>query len=168
MAFKRHQVGRSAQRKTVWFSVPLTSTIITTEVGTVVSSLNAGALALRPFTIVRTHIQLFLASDQEAAIELQEAAFGLAVVSDQAVAVGLSALPTPATDLSSSLWLAHQVMFADAVNITDRTSPGQKYEINSKAMRKVEIGQDLVLMAESGSSSGVNILSGGRILVKTH
>ena len=43
-------------------------------------------------------------SDQSAATELFIGNLGLAVVSDQATAVGVTAVPTPATDRGSDLW----------------------------------------------------------------
>ncbi len=153
---------------TTWSGLTPAVDTIATQVGLNIASLSASGLALRPFTIVRTRIELFIFSDQEAAVERQLAAFGMAVVSDQAVAVGLTALPTPASDLDSGLWLAHQFMFADAVNLTDRAVAGQKYTIDSKAMRKVDVGQDLVFMLENGSADGVKIMSAGRILIKTN
>jgi len=132
-------------------------------------SLNAAALALRPFTIVRTRMELQLRSDQAAAIEFQRASFGLAVVSDQAVAVGVTAVPTPFTDMGSDLWFVHQNLWGDESNLTDRTRPSTYVTIDSKAMRKVDIGQDIVVVAEFGTGGGGAILgAAGRMLVKVN
>ncbi len=169
MAVRRSRhVGGVSKRLTTWLSFDIGSNTIATEVGVVVASLNAAALALRPFTVVRTHLEMFMFSDQAAAFEAQEAAFGLAIVSDQAVAVGLAALPTPGTDMSSGLWFAHQVMLGDASNVANGPLGGAHYSIDSKAMRKVELGQDLVVMLENTSTSGIVVKSGGRILIKNN
>ena len=80
---------------------------LTASGGTILGSLNATALALRPFTIVRQHYFLMLRSDQAAAAERQFGAFGCVVVSDQAEAVGVTAIPTPITDAGSDLWMLH-------------------------------------------------------------
>ncbi len=49
-------------------------------------------------TIVRTRGSLFVKSDQVAANEQPFGALGMAVVTDQANAIGITAMPTPTTD----------------------------------------------------------------------
>ena len=63
--------------------------------------LNAAALALRPFTVVRTRANLIIRSDQQAASELFEVAYGETVVSEQASAAGVVSVPTPVTEDAS-------------------------------------------------------------------
>ena len=133
-----------------------------------VAQLNAAALALAPFTVVRSHFAFLLKSDQNAAEEIQSCAAGLAIVSAQAVDIGVTAIPTPFTDLGSSLWFAHKTMFANATNAANITVPAAYFELDSKAMRKVEVGQDLVFVMENGSSAGLIMQSAGRILIKTN
>ena len=101
-------------------------------------------------------------------MEFQSGALGLAVVSDEAVAVGVTAVPTPVTEIASDLWYAHQVYFADAVSLTDLTVGGGRYRIDSKAMRKVEDGQDIAIVAENAAAFGQIISFAGRFLIKTH
>ncbi len=132
-------------------------------------SLNAAALAMRPFTIVRQHYELYVISDQAAAIEQQMGAFGVAVVSDQASAIGVTAVPTPITDLGSDLWVTHQIFMGDASTITDRSIPGARYSVDSKAMRRVNNDQDVVIVAELDTQGqGFILFAGGRFLVKLH
>jgi len=167
----RHGFGRPARRsgrKSVWLQFAFQSTTNVGNGSSIIFSLNAAALALRPFTIVRSHFDFYLHSDQAAAAENQVALWGAAVVSDQAAAVGITAVPTPNTELGSSLWFAIRGMFANATNLTDVTNGGQKYSLDSKAMRKVEVGQDVVLVEENPSSSGYILRMVGRILVKTN
>ncbi len=95
------------RRETLWLSVDATRTIVTAVGGTLVTSYGAGALALRPFTIVRTRLLIFVQSDQAAAVEATFGAYGQAVVSDQVSAIGITAVPTPVTDLASDLWYVH-------------------------------------------------------------
>jgi len=132
-------------------------------------SLNAAALALRPFTVVRTHLELMLRSDQAAALERQLVGIGMAIVSDQAVAIGVTAVPTPITDLGSDLWFVHQLMYCDESGLTDRSKDACQMSVDSKAMRRVEEGQDLIITVEASSiSDGAILTSGGRILLKLH
>ena len=61
--------GGGVRRQTLWLGLGMNSVTMTAAGGTLTHSLNAAALALRPFTIVRTIIAYQLQSDQAAAIE---------------------------------------------------------------------------------------------------
>ncbi len=67
-------------------------------------SLDAATLALRPFTILRERNFWFARSDVVTGGEEWGGAVGACVVSDQAVAIGVTAVPTPITDIDSDLW----------------------------------------------------------------
>jgi len=161
--------GGVRRRETLWIDLPLTETTMTAAGGTIIYSGSAALLALRPFTIVRTHIQLMVRSDQSAASEVFQAAYGEVVVSDQAAAIGVTAVPTPLTDLSSDLWHAWKSLsgFFEFGNSTGISQMGVIGELDSRAMRKVEEGQDTLGIAEAGFS-GVNLLTVGRQLLKLH
>jgi len=169
--FRRGAVAIRQARMTVWGFLNPVDTTITAAGGTIVASLNAAALAARPFTVIRTHWEVMLRSDQAAAIEVQSAAVGCAVVSDQAVAVGVTAVPTPVTDSGSDLWYVHKFIFGDESNLTDRTRSATRLSIDSKAMRKVNEDQDIVTVVESGAATvgaGSIISLAGRFLIKLH
>ena len=173
MARRRDFVrGASAirqRRLTTWFQfAPVATSLAALNTLVLVFSLNAAALALRPFTIVRTRFELELRSDQAAAIENQAAAMGIAVVTDQASAVGVTAVPTPITEMGSNEWLALQLMYADESNLTDRTRSGSRYTVDSKAMRKVEVGQDVIVVVENALAAGSTVTVGGRMLIKNN
>ena len=96
----------------------------------------------------------------------------MAVVSDQATAVGVTAVPTPTTELGSDLFFIHQmcmtnIAFLSAIGIQ---MPGSRvYEINSKAMRKVNNDSDIILVAEADATQeGVIFDIMGRMLIKEH
>ena len=169
-AFRQHMV-RSG-RKTFWFSALHTKTVITAaSTATLITSLNAVALSLRPFTIVRTRGFVGIVSDQLAGVEDQAITYGEIVVTDQAVAIGVTAVPTPVTDSQSS-WHVLEAM-ADRFNFVTgvgfQQSVVNRVVIDSKAMRKVEEGQDLISVAEtSGASNGVVVFAYSRTLIKLH
>ena len=169
----RRFAGRTERRKTSWFNYAPTVTTVTGGGAGLVFTLNAAALALRPFTVVRTHLYWALQSDQLVATEDQIAAVGMAVVSDQAAAIGITAVPTPITDLGSDLWFLHAMgnasyEFQSAIG-TNPNFAAFHQNIDSKAMRKVDIGQDLAVVVEAPAiSDGVSILLMGRQLVKLH
>ncbi len=168
--FARGAAAIRQRRLTAWFEFPPGNVTLTAAGGTLSFSLNAAALAMRPFTVVRTRFELMLISDQAAAIEVQAAGFGIAVVSDEATAVGVTAIPTPITDMGSDLWFVYQLIYADESNLTDRTKGGTKMTIDSKAMRKVDIGQDIVVVSELAATvgGGAVLTLGGRMLVKVN
>jgi len=76
------------RRESIWLTGGFQITgIATASTAVFVASLNAAALALRPFTVVRTRGHLYLRSDQIAAAEAYDISYGMAVVSDQASAI---------------------------------------------------------------------------------
>ena len=167
--FARGAAAIGKARLTTWMQFEPTAITMTAAGGTIAFSLNAAALALRPFTVVRSHFELALRSDQAGAVETQAIGFGIAVVSDEASAVGAAAVPTPVTQAASGLWFVHQFVFSDESSLTDRTRGSTKRSIDSKAMRKVEVGQDIVVVGELGAIGGGAVLSiAGRMLVKNN
>ncbi len=156
-------------RETLWLGVDFSIDTIAAPPGPIfLGALNATALALRPFTVVRSRGELYLTSDQEAAAENQQAAFGIAVVSDQASSIGITALPTPFVDSNSDLWLVYQIMNNRTV-ANPVANVGTRYQFDSKAMRKVEDGQDLVSVVEASTQgNGLFVFSATRHLLKLH
>ena len=85
------------------------------------------------------------------------------------MAVGVTAVPIPITDMGSNLWLLHQLMYADQSGLIDTQLPATQYSVDSKAMRKVEVGQDIIVAAETAAIGlGVRIIVGGRMLIKNN
>ena len=163
-----------SRRETLWLEVPLVNTTLAAGGSAILSHvLTTAEKALRPFTVIRTRLIFHVASDQVSADETQACALGVAVVSDQAVAIGITAVPTPSTDRASDLWLVFDEMYsrvtvggtADSVGVY-----GVLRDVDSKAMRKVEEGSDIVIVQESdaGQSAGLNVAVAGRILIKLH
>ena len=162
--------SRGSGRKSLWLTfVPTVTTVATNTTAVLVASLNAAALALRPFTIVRTYLEMWLKSDQAGAVELQTISLGMAVVLDPFSVVGVTAIPTPTTDSGSSLWFVHRYLFGSETAFVDNQRPAASASIDSKAMRKVDEGQDIVLAVEGGGTgSGMIVTVGGRVLIKTN
>ena len=156
------------KRKTLWLAFTQLATTLTGDNSALVSTLNAAALALRPFTVVRTHFAFYLLSDQAAAVETQACMFGTAVVSDQATDVGISAVPLPEQDIGSSLWFSHKIMWGNETSLTDRTVGGAYFDLDSKAMRKVEVGSDIAVVVENPLPTGLILQMAGRMLIKTN
>jgi len=175
MARRRGFVKRGgvARRETAWIAIAPTNSVIAAAGGAVLfAGLNAAGLALRPFTIVRTRGIFQISSDQVAATEFYHAALGIAVVSDQALAIGITAVPTPDLDRGSDLFFVFEeefgeISFSSAIGFVEPVGATRHWD--SKAMRKVEIGSDIAVTIEASSiSNGVNVRKAGRMLVKLH
>jgi len=169
--FVRGASAISHKRLSTWAALQPINGTMTAAGGTIFFTLSATGLALRPFTIVRTRLKYMVVSDQAAAIETQVGAIGAAVVSTQASAIGVTAVPTPITDMESDLWFVHEIFMAQESNLTDRSKVGISGEIDSKAMRKVEDGEDVIIVAEfsaAASTGGLVLTLGGRMLLKVN
>ncbi len=171
--FIRRSGGRV--RETLWIGgTAFSQTLVATTTTALVISLNAAALALRPFTIVRTRGIILVNSDQNTASEDYGASFGMAVVSDQAVAIGVTAVPTPTADNPSDLWFVYEFLIGRFVLGTNVgfVDAGRERVIDSRAMRKVEDGQDVVSVVEGPgaglTANGSVIHAFHRMLVKLH
>jgi len=166
--------GRNV-RNTIWAGAGGPA-VVTSALGTAtaLTTLSATGLALIPFTIVRTRGILYVRSDQVANGENQWVSYGHAVVSVQAQAIGITALPTPVTDESSDLWfvfesVASSFLLSSAVGIA--ADAGKMIQYDSKAMRKVEDGSTVVSVMETpatGVSEGVNFRFNFRQLLQLH
>ena len=166
----RVPVVRAPRRLTRWgLIIPFTTTQ-TAAGGELNASLTAIALAQRPFTIVRTYLEVLITSDQQAASEIQVGAIGMAVVSDQAVAAGTASIPTPVTDGDSDLFFVHQFLQSALTTFgAGSTTELSRYHIDSKAMRKVNSDSDMIITTElSAIGSGIVLVVSGRFLIKLH
>ncbi len=162
--------GGRMRRESLWFGgVDQSTTTSGASSAVALTSLNAAALSLRPFTIIRTRGIIRIQSDQAAAAEVQGAAWGACVVSDQSLAIGVTALPTPVTDSGSDLWFGYEWIMSNATDLTDLAIGGVSKEIDSRAMRKVEDGQDVITVMESAvNTNGLTLRSFSWFLVKLH
>jgi len=123
-------------------------------------------------TVIRTRGTFSVASDQFAASELQIGALGICIVSDIAAAAGAASIPGPATNADWGGWFVHQYFsrwleFASAVGIEPNF--GMSFEIDSKAMRKIDENDRLVVMVENSTAGhGIEVMESFRFLTKVH
>jgi len=164
---------RPAPKTKVWLGLGLADTTIVASGDAVVASLNAAALSLRPFTIMRTRALLSWESDQLAADEAPLAAFGMGVFNDTAVALGSTGIPDPdpvSGDPNAS-WFVHRGLqcsqtLATAIGFV---SPGAAhFEVDSKAMRKVGDQEDVAVVISEINAFGAIFSMIGRILIQLH
>jgi len=160
------------RRQTLWGDFAITETSIGGATKVLTNVTGATILAIRPVTLVRARFHLGIESDQQIAGEAQIAAWGLCVVIDQAVAVGVTAVPGPITDAGSDAWVAHQYLTSTFAFVTAAGVEAQfqtSMDVDSKAMRKIEEGFQLISVVETSSlSNGAVITQMGRVLLKLH
>ena len=120
-----------------------------------------------PGTITRTRGFISVASDQGAALEVQVGALGMAIVTEAAATAGGAALPDPAASAASGFWFVW-VPFAQKNLNLDGTS-SVIYQFDSKAMRKIEPGEVIVVMVVNSSATlGLEFIINFRLLMKLH
>ncbi len=171
-----HRAGRhfprGERRQTRWLSGPTTGqALAAANTGALILTLTTEELALRPFTIVRTRGLFSATSDQLSADEDFSVSLGMAVVSDEAVVVGITAIPTPEEQRDSDLWFVFEslqghLQVASAIGFQ---SMAPEVRFDSKAMRKVEDGQDVVVVLQNSAISDGSISTVSfRMLIKLH
>ena len=163
---------RPAPRTKVWIGGGTGSTTIVGSTVQLLSVLNAAALAVRPFTILRTRLLVTFMSDQITVSETPFGSYGEIIVEDNASAIGVTAVPDPSSisgdpDADWHVWQAchHAVKEASAVGFT--WGGGSQYVVDSKAMRKVGANQDLISVFAS-ENVGADLNVQGRILIQLH
>ncbi len=110
-------------------------------------------------------------TDQNAASEVYHGSLAMAVVSEQAAAIGVTAVPTPGTDRDSDLFFLYEEQMGE-FTLGDATGFIEEHltkEFDSKAMRKVNNDQQIAIVAESETGgNGIIMRVAGRMLIKLH
>ena len=172
MARKRSFVRLAANTK-MWVGIGAGSEQVDASTVELLTESNASLLALRPFTILRTHILLHYRSDQQAAAEFAFGTYALLVVTEQAATAGIASIPNPSS-LSGdpdAAWFAIQPVAAFFQFISGTgfaNDAGAQYLLDSKAMRKVGNNDTIVSVFTQGAAVGGNIFENGRMLIKLH
>jgi len=168
--FVRGAAAIGRKRETIWIEQAHIVDTVAGSSAVLVSLLTTEELAFRPFTILRTRGLFHISSDQTVATERYICSMGLAVVSEQAAAIGISAIPTPETDMSSDLWFVYESLTSEFIfksGVGVEGTNGILKHWDSKGMRKVEDGEQVVVVLEApGTSFGVNVVTQFRMLIR--
>ncbi len=122
-----------------------------------------------PATIVRTRLRLSVRPVTGGGADVNLiGAFGCGFVNVVAGALGITALPGPATDCAWGGWFVWQPVVSafEFITGTGARLNSTDYTIDSKAMRKFESDQSLVFVFENSTSVAYDVAVSGRILVK--
>ena len=166
---RRARFVRPAPRSMVWLGAGFAPTTVAASSAVLIGILNASALALRPFTIVRTRIVTHWESDQQAASEFVQGVFSMQVVTEVAAAGGVGNVPTPLIETNADYHVYHPLLARLRVigSAAIGFDPGAS-TIDSKAMRKVGTDDQLVWVVENRAALGASLSMEGRVLVKLH
>ena len=157
----------------MWIGVGVGETSIAASTVNLVTTLSAGALLLRPFTVLRTRMVIQYRSDQTAALESPIGSWGNIVVTEAAAAVGITAIPDPSgitgdPEADWFVWQALIVSFTSGNVTAFDANAGHQYSIDSKAMRKVGPDDNLVGVFSQENAVGSIIVTNGRRLIQLH
>ena len=171
----RARIPDSMRRKVEWLASA--DTIAITQIGPSVqllvqsyseAQLDAGGE--NPSTVVRVRGDLWIRSDQVVAVEEPFGALAMAVVTEQARAIGATAVPMPIADEPSSAFFMMQYWQAGAYATTAGVdSPWSRYSFDSKAQRKITNGDAIVVVMENAHTTHqASFILKFRILLKLH
>jgi len=168
MARRTRVFARGSQRHTDWgASVPAGSFL--SVGGATVTLLETFVPNAGGETLIRTRGMLSFGSDQFVAGEQQLGSFGIGVVSAQAEALGITAIPHPGDDAAWGGWLYHTFLF-NRFNFSSAVSTQAIATVNividSKAMRKVSDEERLVVVLQNSGSNGMTFTHSIRVLSK--
>ncbi len=163
---------RPSPRTKIWIGAGVGGTTLVASAKALISSLSAGALLLRPFTILRTRMELLIESDQVAASESPAGDYGRIVVTADALGQGVNSMPDPSSidgDPDAS-WFVHQPCQVSFIRTgTGLTTPaGAIYTVDSKSMRKVGPNDDVASLFSETSGVGALFQARGRMLIQLH
>ncbi len=175
MARRRFSRGgnfvRPPARSNVWIGAGFSVQTVAASSSVLLATYSASALALRPFTIVRTRLVIMFESDQDVGSERGQCVYTEQVVTQVATTAGIASVPTGITDTNADYYvyqpLFQRFRFKTAVGFAMHGN-GLTWVVDSKAMRKVGVLDDIAVVIENRLATGNDIQVEGRQLVKLH
>ena len=162
--FPARSFPRGKQRLTQWIGPPDQNFVSVASGG---ASLISSVLFEEPVTLMRTRGEMSIELNSYAADLAIAGAIGAGVVSAEALAIGITAVPTPFRDADWGGWFLWR-SFGKRYEFQDATGAflaSWSFEVDSKAMRKVSPNEAIVFIAES-QSGAFSIFDGTRGLIK--
>ena len=163
----------SQRRKTSWERGPRGGVSLAVE-GAIAFPIGVSS-ASDGLTIVRTRGELLYALTLVTTANdgFDTVAFGVCIVSENAFAVGITAIPTPFTDASWDGWMVHNMTAAfqpvAGDSVGELGSSANRIDIDSKAMRKFKATDVLVGVLETDGEVGAATITAklnSRLLLK--
>ncbi len=163
---------RPPAKTKVWIGASIANTVVAASTFVKLTTLTAAALALRPFTILRTRQVIWYASDQAAASEFGQGIYARIIVTESAATAGVGSIPSPIDEPEAAFYvyegLMQNFLFGDGTGFTEVVGRGSHTIVDSKSMRKVGIDDDVVGVFHNRSATGAEIAIEGRQLIQLH
>ena len=158
MARRRLSTGGGRRMQAQWSNVIPTIRAVTIANASTLGATSVGASALDRLTLARIRGTAYCHMDAGAALDSMSVGLGLIVVKDEAFAVGgVASMPSPLSDVEQS-WVWHHIFtMGPAVVAADDgadISRNSRIMIDSKAQRKLQIGETLAFVAEGEILAG--------------
>ncbi len=152
----RHTRSSGPKRQVTWVA-PADQGFISVASNTkvLIATFDPAAASLIKPTLIRTRGAVSVIAESTAVDVEITGAYGLAIVSDQAVAAGIASIPGPFDDAEWDGWFVWRsfAMKIDSVTQTGVFRSSWTQEVDSKAMRKVTDNETCVVVAESQSGA---------------
>jgi len=161
----RSSFGSSrARRKSSWEIGPgrgratITASLTPVFVGTGAAATEDG------LTLVRLRGDLYIRLIAAAASgDIMSGWFGIGITSTQGFAVGITAVPTPVTELAEENWIFMHHWSVESVQDAEALNRGGigglHIPVDTKAMRKFNVGDVMYAAVEASSTSGTPVAS---------
>ena len=86
-------------------------------------------------------------------------AIGAYVASDRSITAGVASLMDPVSDVQEDAWMWYQSVSGNSAGDGDAGAFGtHMYEIDNKAMRRIETGYSLAFVAANGFAVGITLV----------
>ncbi len=170
MARSFRSSGRGARLRKTWLGFTIDNVSLTTTQASM-GSVALGTAILADATVLRVRGEIMIIGTPDAATDSDVVGLGLVVVRSEAATAGGTSLPGPIGQVSSDSWLWHQFVPLDAMGATTEAlartggTAFHRVTVDSKAMRKLPQGSDLILVGETLTGEFVSVLALGGIRV---
>ena len=155
-----HQHARSrfprtgVRRATDWQSGPRGSTGAIAVAGVTVFPIALTAVGAG-LTIIRIRGELMITMIGSTVLDgFERVGFGMCIVSENAIGVGVTAVPAPIADIAWDGWLWYHLSSPQELDADATVATGNRVVIDSKAMRKWKQTDVLIAVVETVSEVG--------------
>ena len=150
----------TARRRNSWDAGPSIAPTSLTAAGVTLWTVGAQS-TIDGSTVVRTRGQgsLFIGSASNVLDGFNEAAVGICIVSENAFGAGAASVPAPLTDIAWDGWMWHMILSQFRTSSVSpetfqSTMEAVRFDIDSKAMRKIRESDVVIGVLELGTEIG--------------
>ena len=180
MAHTRFQAGGASRRSfgpsgpkrlTEWVGMLITQPInLVGGTTNLIGELTQADLSVvTPCTLIRVRGSVLLTHNSRTAGHSPNGAISMSIVKENARLIGITAIPSPVSDLGDDTFFLWEP-WALSFGAVEDPAQIQRIPIDGKAMRKIEDGDGLVVVAQNAAPAGENaeILYALRLLFLLH